>query len=189
MFATTVLHEVPYGLHRGTTAGLWGQKRLGVRPAVLRMWTCVVHLIRASMRFVSLDDRKAVAKGLKPIYEAVNEAGAQAALNELKHNWGQKYSGLISTWERSWQEFIPFLEFHPAIRKVIYTTSSAPDLSGEEEGATGPVGPVVAPVEHDRHPGGSQTTVDHRVLHRRRVAHSHVVTDGYKIEVVTGRVW
>ncbi|WP_215549828.1 IS256 family transposase [Amycolatopsis sp. CA-230715] len=101
----------------------------GLPDAIGNVWpkaivqTCVVHLIRASMRFVSLDDRKAVAKSLKPIYEAANEAAAQQALNELKHTWGQKYTGLISTWERAWEEFIPFLEFHPAIRKVIYTTN------------------------------------------------------------------
>ena len=101
----------------------------GLPDAIANVWpkaivqTCVVHLIRASMRFVSQEDRKAVAKSLRPIYEAVNEAAAQQALNELKHDWGQKYTGLISTWERAWEEFIPFLEFHPAIRKVIYTTN------------------------------------------------------------------
>ena len=32
--------------------------------------TCVVHLIRASMRFISYGDRKAVAAALRPIYTA-----------------------------------------------------------------------------------------------------------------------
>ena len=32
--------------------------------------TCVVHLIRASMRFISYNDRKAVAAALRPIYTA-----------------------------------------------------------------------------------------------------------------------
>jgi putative transposase len=101
----------------------------GLPDAIGNVWpkaivqTCVVHLIRASMRFVSLDDRKEVAKTLKPIYTAVNRDAAVYALNELKHRWGDKYSGLISTWENAWEEFIPFLEFHPAIRKVIYTTN------------------------------------------------------------------
>lgn len=101
----------------------------GLPESVNNVWphaivqTCVVHLIRASMRFVSLDDRKAVAKSLKPIYTAVNDAAARQALEQLKHDWGHKYTGLISTWERSWEQFIPFLEFHPAIRKVIYTTN------------------------------------------------------------------
>ena len=107
----------------------------GLPDAIANVWpnaivqTCVVHLIRASMRFVSQGDRKAVMKGLKPIYEAVNEAAARQALNDLKHNWGQKYTGLISTWERSWEEFIPFLEFHPAIRKVIYTTNAIESMN------------------------------------------------------------
>jgi len=107
----------------------------GLPDAIANVWpnaivqTCVVHLIRASMRFVSQSDRKAVMKGLRPIYEAVNEAAARQALNDLKHNWGQKYTGLISTWERSWEEFIPFLEFHPAIRKVIYTTNAIESMN------------------------------------------------------------
>ena len=107
----------------------------GLPDAITNVWpnaivqTCVVHLIRASMRFVSQGDRKAVIKGLRPIYEAVNEAAARQALNDLKHNWGQKYTGLISTWERSWEEFIPFLEFHPAIRKVIYTTNAIESMN------------------------------------------------------------
>jgi putative transposase len=101
----------------------------GLPEAIANVWpkaivqTCVVHLIRASMRFVSYNDRKEVAKALKPIYTAVNEEAAKQAFNELKHQWSDKYSGLISTWENSWEQFIPFLEFHPAIRKVIYTTN------------------------------------------------------------------
>jgi len=39
--------------------------------------TCVVHLIRAAMRF----DRKRVAASLKPIYTAIH---AEAALEELE---------------------------------------------------------------------------------------------------------
>lgn len=107
----------------------------GLPDAIANVWpkaivqTCVVHLIRASTRFVSQNDRKAVVKALRPIYEAVNEAAAQQALNDLKHNWGQKYTGLISTWERAWEEFIPFLEFHPAIRKVIYTTNAIESMN------------------------------------------------------------
>jgi putative transposase len=107
----------------------------GLPEAIGNVWpkaivqTCVVHLIRASMRFVPLDDRKEVAKSLKSIYTAVNQDAAEQALNELKHQWGDKYSGLISTWQNSWEQFIPFLEFHPAIRKVIYTTNMIESLN------------------------------------------------------------
>jgi putative transposase len=101
----------------------------GLPDAIANVWpkaivqTCVVHLIRASMKFVPLVDRKEVARSLRSIYTAVNQDAAEHAFNELKHQWGDKYSGLISTWQNSWEQFIPFLEFHPAIRKVIYTTN------------------------------------------------------------------
>ena len=42
--------------------------------------TCVVHLIRAAMRFVSYNDRKAVAAALKPIYHAADADTARIEL-------------------------------------------------------------------------------------------------------------
>nr|WP_258556498.1 transposase [Mobiluncus mulieris] len=37
----------------------------------------MVHLIRASLRFVSYKDRRAVAAALKPIYQAIDEEQAR----------------------------------------------------------------------------------------------------------------
>jgi putative transposase len=86
--------------------------------------TCVIHLIRASMRYVSHDDRKKVAAALRPIYTAVNEAAAKAALEQLRGVHAKRYPGLLAAWDRAWGQFIPFLEFDTAIRKVIYTTNA-----------------------------------------------------------------
>jgi putative transposase len=86
--------------------------------------TCVIHLIRASMRYVSHDDRKKVATALRPIYTAINEAAAKAALEQLRGVHGKRYPGLLAAWDRAWGQFIPFLEFDTAIRKVIYTTNA-----------------------------------------------------------------
>jgi putative transposase len=86
--------------------------------------TCVIHLIRASMRYVSHDDRKKVATALRPIYTAVNEAAAKDALEQLRGAHGKRYPGLLAAWDRAWEQFIPFLEFDTAIRKVIYTTNA-----------------------------------------------------------------
>jgi putative transposase len=61
---------------------------------------------------------------LKPIYTAINGAAAKADLEKLRSEWGGKYPGLIATWERAWEQLIPFLEFDKAIRKVIYTTNA-----------------------------------------------------------------
>jgi len=92
--------------------------------------TCVVHLIRASMRFVSYTDRKAVAAMLKPIYTAADEDAALMALTAFADsNLGKKYPAAVATWENAWDRFTPFLAFGPALRKVIYTTNSIESLN------------------------------------------------------------
>lgn len=58
--------------------------------------TCIVHLIRAAMRFVSWADRKALAAALKPLYTAENEAAAAEALVELEAAWGAKCPAAIA---------------------------------------------------------------------------------------------
>ncbi|MDE1578170.1 IS256 family transposase [Actinotignum sanguinis] len=108
----------------------------GFPEAITATWpraiiqTCVVHLIRASMRFVSYQDRKAVAAALKPIYTAPNEEGALGALEAFKEGeWGRKYPAAVAAWQRAWDRFIPFLAFGPATRKAIYTTNSIESLN------------------------------------------------------------
>lgn len=92
--------------------------------------TCTVHLIRASMRFVSYQDRRAVAAALKPVYTAVNEQAARAALDAFAaSDLGIRYPATVATWLSAWERFIPFLEFHPAVRKVIYTTNAIESLN------------------------------------------------------------
>lgn len=92
--------------------------------------TCVVHLIRASMRFVSYDDRKAVVALLRPIYTAANEDAALEALTTFTDSkLGKKYPAAVASWENAWDRFIPFLAFGPALRKVIYTTNSIESLN------------------------------------------------------------
>jgi putative transposase len=107
----------------------------GLPEAVEAAWpkaivqTCVIHLIRASMRYVSYEDRKKIAAALRPVYTAVTEAAARAALDQLRREHGRKYPGLVATWERAWPQFIPFLEFDTAIRKVIYTTNAIESIN------------------------------------------------------------
>jgi putative transposase len=92
--------------------------------------TCVVHLIRASMRFVSYADRKAMAALLRPIYTAPTQDAALLALTALADSTlGRKYPATVATWENAWERFIPFLAFGPALRKVIYTTNSIESLN------------------------------------------------------------
>ncbi|EAB9064358.1 IS256-like element ISMlu11 family transposase, partial [Salmonella enterica subsp. enterica] len=108
----------------------------GLPEAVEATWpdsmvqTCVVHLIRAAMRFVAYQDRKKVAAALKPIYTAPNEETARKALAEFEASeLGTKYPSAAATWANSWERFIPFLQFPPMLRKVIYTTNSIESLN------------------------------------------------------------
>src|SRR5450631_1065480 len=102
----------------------------GLPDAIEATWskakvqTCVIHLIRASMRYVSWKDRKKAAAAMRPVYTAINEAAAKTALENLRRDFGKKSPGLVSAWDRAWDQFVPFLEFDSAIRKVIYTTNA-----------------------------------------------------------------
>ena len=86
--------------------------------------TCVIHLIRSSLKYVAWDQRKKAAAAMRPIYTAVNETAAKAALENLRREFGKKNPGLVAAWERAWPQFIPFLESGAAIRRVIYTTNA-----------------------------------------------------------------
>jgi putative transposase len=93
--------------------------------------TCVVHLIRASMRFVSYGDRKAVAAALRPLYTAPSVDTAETELLALADSeLGRKYPGMVATWERAWQRFIPFLAFRACRRMRVSTRSAGGRLGG-----------------------------------------------------------
>jgi putative transposase len=92
--------------------------------------TCVVHLIRAAMRFVNYKDRKPVAAALKPIYTAADEGAALLALEEFTASpWGARYPTTVRTFQDAWDRFTPFLAFPPMLRRVIYTTNSIESLN------------------------------------------------------------
>jgi putative transposase len=108
----------------------------GFPEAIAATWpqatvqTCVVHLIRAAMRFVSWKDRKAVAAALRPIYEAANDDAAWAALQAFAAApLGIKNPHTIRVFTNAWDRFIPFLAFPPMLRRVIYTTNSIESLN------------------------------------------------------------
>ena len=86
--------------------------------------TCIVHLIRHSLRFVPDKYRRAVAKDLKPIYTAANVDAAAEALAAFDASWGERYPMIGTTWRESWQQVIPFLAFPAEVRRVVYTTNT-----------------------------------------------------------------
>ena len=92
--------------------------------------TCVVHLIRASMRFVAYHQRKTVAAALKPIYQAADENTARAALTQFATSeLGKANPNTVRVFEDAWERFTPFLAFPPMLRRVIYTTNAIESLN------------------------------------------------------------
>ena len=84
---------------------------------------CVVHLIRASLRYASKRYWTPLAKDLKVIYTAADEAAAAAALEAFAAAWEQRYPAIVRLWRAHWEQFTPFLAFPPDVRRVIYTTN------------------------------------------------------------------
>jgi putative transposase len=94
--------------------------------------TCIVHLLRTSLDFVSFKDRKPVATALKDIYRAVDAIAAEAALTAFEAGpWGQKYPAIGQSWRRVWGEVIPFYAFPIEVRRIVYTTNAIEALNSK----------------------------------------------------------
>ncbi len=89
---------------------------------------CIVHLVRASLNYVSWKERKAVAADLKPIYRAMTEEDAKVQLDSFIQHWGDKYKAIGKLWKENWERIIPFFAFPAEVRKVIYTTNAVESL-------------------------------------------------------------
>ena len=94
--------------------------------------TCIVHLLRHSLDFVSWKDRKPVAAALKDIYRAVDAAAGEAALSAFEESfWGQKYPAIGQSWRRAWGEVVPFYAFPGDVRRILYTTNAIEALNSK----------------------------------------------------------
>lgn len=108
---------------------------IGLPESITAVWpqaviqTCVVHLLRASMRYASYTDRKKMAAALRPIYTAATEDAAKLALEDFRAEWKARSPGAVAVWDRAWAEFVPFLAFPVEIRKIIYTTNAIESLN------------------------------------------------------------
>jgi putative transposase len=91
--------------------------------------TCVVHLIRHSLKYVPRREREQVARDLKPIYTAVDADAAQQALEAFDEKWGKRFPVITQAWLNAWEYVIPFLAFPPEVRRVIYTTNAIEALN------------------------------------------------------------
>ena len=94
--------------------------------------TCIVHLIRNSLNFVSYKDRRPVATELKKVYRAKDAGSGQQELEAFAESmWGQKYPAIPQSWRRHWNEVIPFYAFPDDVRRIIYTTNAIESLNAK----------------------------------------------------------
>src|SRR5579859_3240096 len=91
--------------------------------------TCIVHLIRRSLRYVPRREYDQVTKDLKPIYTAVDQDAAWAALETFDEKWGKRFPPIVQAWQDAWEHVTPFLQFEPEVRRVIYTTNAIEALN------------------------------------------------------------
>lgn len=89
-----------------------------------RVQLCIVHLVRAALRYVSTEDSKGVVNDLKKIYQASNVLEAESALENFAKAWDEKYPTISKQWRLKWQDIITLFDFPPPIRKAIYTTNA-----------------------------------------------------------------
>jgi transposase-like protein len=114
----------------------------GIGEAIEMVWprathqTCVVHLVRASLRYSNRKDWQHITPMLRDIYTAPTVEAAAARFADFDTRWGARYPALISMWRDAWERFIPFLEFDQEIRKVVYTTNMIESLNARFRQAT-----------------------------------------------------
>ena len=89
---------------------------------------CVIHLIRATLRYASRKYGDQLARDLKPLYTAPTQEAAWAAFEELEEKWGKPYPAIPKLWRAAWEEFTPFLAYDVEIRRVLFSTNAIESL-------------------------------------------------------------
>jgi putative transposase len=121
------------GLHDALVVCCDGLK--GLPDSIRATWpqatvqTCVVHMVRNSLTYASKKDWQPITKAMREIYTASTVDVAVERFEQFSTDWRQKYPALIQSWERSWGEFVPFLEFPVELRKIVYTTNAIESLN------------------------------------------------------------
>lgn len=107
----------------------------GLPDAIRVVWpdttvqTCVVHMVRNSLRYASRKDWPTITRQMRAIYTAPTVPAATEAFAEFADAWRDRYPAMITSWENTWDEFVPFLEFPVELRKIVYTTNAIESLN------------------------------------------------------------
>lgn len=98
---------------------------------------CVIHLIRATLRYASRKYWDQLARDLKAIYTAPTVEAAWAGFEELEEKWGKPYPAIPKLWRAAWEEFTPFLAYDVEIRRVLFSTNAIESLNSRYRRAVG----------------------------------------------------
>ena len=107
----------------------------GLPDAINTTWelttvqTCIIHLIRNTFKYASRKYWDQIARDLKPVYTAPNEATAKARFEEFAEKWATMYPAIRQLWENAWTEFIPFLDYDVEIRRITCSTNAIESLN------------------------------------------------------------
>ena len=85
---------------------------------------CIVHMVRNSLNYVGWNKRKEVAADLRLVYSAATIDEAEHALADFEDKWNNTYPPIALSWRNNWQRIIPFFDYPPEIRRIIYTTNA-----------------------------------------------------------------
>jgi transposase-like protein len=91
--------------------------------------TCVVHMVRNSLRYTSKKHWSTITRQMRAVYTAPTVEAAEAHFAEFADTWRDIYPAMISSWENAWSDFVPFLEFPVELRKIVYTTNAIESLN------------------------------------------------------------
>lgn len=91
--------------------------------------TCVVHLVRASTRYVPYKDLREVCADMRTLYTATSVDDAMEALKKFETKWSSKYPHATRPWRARLDEWTPFLAFPQEVRHAVYTTNAIEALN------------------------------------------------------------
>ncbi len=95
--------------------------------------TCIVHLLRHSLDFVSFKDRKAVAVGAEGDLPRPGRHGGRggAGRRSRRASGAGSTPAIVQSWRRAWSEVVPFYAFPLDVRRLLYTTNAIEALNSK----------------------------------------------------------
>lgn len=85
---------------------------------------CIVHQIRNSIKYVPWKNQREVIRDMKKIYKANTLEVAEQELENFEEKWGTQHKAMVQSWKRNWEGLSTFFNYHPDIRRIMYTTNS-----------------------------------------------------------------